>query len=161
MQASAVFRYTFAAGVTVAALGPAAASPIGAWDYQSTAKVCSIGTTGSPGKLIMMSTASGADGVLVVPDDQSLISPDHDYPLKVTLNTSFGPSEFDMAGSAITFGGAKVLVVQIKAGVITAAEPDGFALHIKMNDKVLFDKDMHGSKAAFTAFLNCSKTFAK
>ena len=109
----------------------------------------------------MMYSASGASGVLVIPDDQNSISPDHDYPVKINLNTSNGASDFDMTGSAMNFGGSKVLLIEIKAAAIAAGQADGFALRVNMNDKVVFDKDMHGSKDAFAAFVACTKTLTK
>ncbi len=147
-----------AACASFAASTPASASQIGAWDYEPSAKSCSIGTSGSPGKMIMLYTASGASGMLVVPDDQSSISPDHDYPVKISLN---GSADRDMTASAIKFGGANVLLIEIKAAAIAAGETDGFAMRVKMNDKVVFDKDMHGSKDAFAAFVGCTKTLTK
>ncbi len=168
MKTSSILRCTVAALATCASLAPLTAASakanagdsrsIGAWEFQSGAKYCTIATTGSPGKLIMMSTDSGANGVLVIPDDQSSISPDHNYPVKVNLNTSHGSSDFDMTGSAMEFGGSKVLLLQMKAAAIAAGEADGFALRVNMNDKVVFDKDMHGSKDAFAAFVACTKT---
>lgn len=158
MSASAIFRCALAAGVTVTALAPAMANPIGAWDYQSSAKTCSIGTTGTPGKLIMLYTSSGSSGFLVVPDDQSSITADHDYPLKVSLE---GSPDMDMTGSALNFGGSKVLVLDVKAAGLAAEASDGFSFRVKMNGAVVFDKDMHGSKDAFAAFVACTKTLAK
>ena len=140
---------------------PVDSRSIGAWEFQSSAKYCTIATTGSPGKLIMMSTDSGANGVLVIPDDQSSISPDHSYPVKINLNTRHGSSDFDMTGSAMNFGGSKVLLIEMKAAAIAAGEPDGFALRVNMNDKVVYDKDMHGSKDAFAAFVGCTTSLTK
>jgi hypothetical protein len=158
MKTSNIVRCTAAALATfasIAALTPASANLIGNWDFESSAKLCSIGTTGSTGKLIMMYTASGASGMLVVPDDQASITPDSDYPLKISLE---GSADRDMTGSAIKFGGSKVLLLDIKAAGLAADAADGFAMRVKLNDKVVFDKDMHGSKDAFAAFVACTKT---
>lgn len=171
MNTSSFLRCTvaaLAACASITASTPASAKApagesrsIGAWEFQSGAKYCTIATTGSPGKVIMMYTDSGASGVLVIPDDQSSISPDHSYPVKINLNTSNGSSDFDMNGSAMNFGGSKVLLIEIKAAAIAAGEADGFALRVNMNDKVVFNKDMHGSKDAFWAFVECTKTLTK
>jgi hypothetical protein len=158
MKTSCILRCTIAALAACAslvALTPASAGMVGAWDYESSAKSCSIGTKGSTGKMIMLYTASGASGMLVVPDDQSSISPDHDYPIKFSIN---GSADSDLNASAIKFGGATVLLIEIKAAAIAAGEADGFAMRVKLNDTVVFDKDMHGSKDAFAAFVACTKT---
>lgn len=158
MKAFVVFRSALTATVIVTALAPANANPIGNWDFQSSATTCSIGTRGAPGKLIMLYTSSGSSGFLVVPDDQSSIAADHDYPLKVSLE---GSSEVNMTGSALNFGGSKVLVLDVKAAGLAAEASDGFSFRVKMNGAVVFDKDMHGSKDAFAAFVACTKTLTK
>ena len=134
---------------------PAHANAIGSWDFESSPKLCSIGTTGSTGKLLLMYTASGASGIMVVPDDQTSITPDSDYPLKVSIE---GSADHDMTGSAVKFGGSKVLLLDIKAAGLATDAADGFAFRVKLSDKVVFDKDMHGSKDAFAAFVACTKT---
>ena len=161
MKNSSILRCTvatLAAGAAFAAVTPASANLIGAWNYDATPTLCSIGTKGNTGKLIMLYTASGASGMLIVPDDQSSITPDQDYPLKFSLE---GSAESNMHGSAIKFGGSNVLLVDIKVAGLAAAAGDGFALRVKMNDKPVFDKDMHGSKDAFEAFVACTKTMTK
>ena len=158
MKTSSLLRHTtvaLAACATFAAVTPASANLIGNWDFESTAKLCSIGTTGSSGKLLLMYTASGASGLMVVPDDQASITADKDYPLKVSIE---GSADHDMNGSAVKFGGSKVLLLDIKAAGLAADAADGFALRVKLNDKIVFDKDMHGSKDAFAAFVACTKT---
>lgn len=158
MKTATMLRCTVIAGGLLTALAPAAASPIGTWDYQSSSSICSIGTAGSPGKLIMIYTVSGASGFIVVPADQSSIAADHDYPLKVSIE---GSADRDMTASAMKFGDATVLLLDIKAAGIAADAADGFALRVKLNDKVVYEKDMHGSKEAFAAFVACSKTLTK
>ena len=158
MTALTMMRCTIAASVMLTAIAPAMANPIGAWDYQSIANVCSLGTAGNPGKFIMLYTASGASGFLVVPADQTSITADHDYPLKISID---GSADLDTTSSAIKFGGATVLLINIKATKIAADFADGLALRVKLDDKVVFDKDMHGSKDAFAAFVGCTKTLTK
>lgn len=158
MKTSSILRCTVAALATcasVATVTPASANLVGNWDFESSAKLCSIGTTGSTGKLLLMYTASGASGIMVIPDDQASITPGQDYPLKVSLE---GSADHDMTGSAVKFGGAKVLLLDIKAAGLAADASDGFAMRVKLNDKVVFDKDMHGSKDAFAAFVTCTKS---
>ncbi len=161
MKPTSILRCTFtalAACVSVAALTPASATLIGSWDFQSSAKLCSIGTKGSTGKLIMLYTASGSSGILVVPDDQSSITADHDYPLKVSIE---GSPDADMTSSALNFGGSNVLILNVKAAGLAADAVDGFSLSVKMNGAPVFEKDMHGSKDAFAAFVACTKTLTK
>ena len=161
MKTSSILRCSvaaLAASAAFAALTPASADMIGAWNYDATAKLCSIGTKGNTGKLIMMYTASGASGFLVVPDDQSAITPDHNYPLKVSIE---GSADNNMTGEAIKFGGANVLLLSIKAAGLAADATDGFSFRVKLDDKVVYEKDMHGSKDAFAAFVACTKTMTK
>ena len=161
MKTCGILRYTaaaMAACASFAALTPASASLIGAWDYEPSAKSCLIGTTGNPGKMIMLYTASGASGVAVIPDDQSSISLGHDYEVKLSIN---GSADRDATAPAIEFGGAKVLLIAIKTAAIAAGEADGFALRVNMNDKIVYDKGMHGSKDAFAVFVGCTKTLTK
>ncbi len=161
MKNSSIVHCTIAvlaASAAFVAITPASANMIGAWNYDSTPTLCSIGTKGNTGKMIMLYTASGASGMLVVPDDQSSLSPGHDYPVKISIN---GSADSALTSSAIKFGGATVLLVEIKVAGIAAGEADGFAMRVKMNDKPVFDKDMHGSKDAFAAFVGCTKTLTK
>jgi hypothetical protein len=134
---------------------PESSKSIGAWEYESGEKYCTIGTKGLSGMLLMMSTNTGTSGMIVVPSDQSLITPDNQYPLKISLE---GSPEADMTGSAGTFGGSKVLYIKINAAGIAGDASDGFSMRVKLNGAVVFDKDMHGSKDAFAAFVACSKT---
>ena len=161
MKNSSIVHCTIAAlaaSAAFAAITPASANMIGAWNYDSTPSLCSIGTKGNTGKLIMLYTASGASGMLLVPDDQGSITPNQDYPLKISLE---GSAESNMRGSAIKFGGSNVLLVDIKVAGLASDAADGFAMRVKMNDKPVFDKDMHGSKDAFAAFVACTKTLTK
>ena len=161
MKNSSFLRCTvtaLAAGAAFAAVTPASANLIGAWNYDATPKLCSIGTKGNTGKLIMMYTSSGASGMLLVPDDQASITPDQDYPLKISIEGSAGSN---MHGSAIKFGGSNVLLLDIKVAGLAVDAADGFALRVRMNDKPVFDKDMHGSKDAFAAFVACTKGLTK
>lgn len=161
MKINDIFRYAAFASAFVGLLAnaaPANAETIGNWDFVKGATACSIGIKGSPGKLIMLYTKSGSSGMLVVPDDQSSIAAGQDYPVKISLN---GSPDRDMTASAIKFGGANVLLIEIKAAAIAAGEADGFAMRVKLNDSVVFDKDMHGSKDVFAAFVGCTKTLTK
>ena len=129
---------------------------IGMWNYAEVATFCSIGTTANGSALILMTSKSGASGVMLKPADQSAIVAGTDYPLKVSMN---GSADFDITANAGEFGGAKVLFLPIKGNKIAAGEADGFALRASLNGAVLFDKDMHGSHDAFAAFVACGAKF--
>ena len=145
-----------AAAASLAAIAPAKATAMGEWDFLSSDKSCSIVTRSDAGLLVMMTTKSGASGMMVAPVDEALISSASSYPLKVKIN---GMDDIDMTGETGEFGGSKIIYLPIKAAAIAAGEADGFALRVKLNDAVLFDKDMHGSNQAFAAFAACSKAF--
>ena len=145
-----------AATASLAAIAPAKATAMGEWDFLSSDKSCSIVTRSDAGLLVMMTTKSGASGMMVAPVDEALISSASSYPLKVKIN---GMDDIDMTGETGEFGGSKIIYLPIKAAAIAAGEADGFALRVKLNDAVLFDKDMHGSNQAFAAFAACSKAF--
>ncbi len=145
-----VLGFVFTAGA------PASAETMGMWDYQSAKTFCSIGTAQDGNKFLMMTTKSGASGVMIVPADQSLITVGTDYTLMISLK---GSPEFETSGNAGEFGGAKVLYLKIKGNKIAAGEPDGFQFHSSLNGTVIFDKDMRGSTDAFAAFVSCSQAF--
>ena len=146
------------AAASLAAFAPAKATDIGEWDFLPGDSSCSIITRAPQGLLVMMTTKSGANGVMVVPVDDSKIQTKGDYPLKVTINAM---DETDMTGDEGEFAGSKVLYLPIKALAIAQGEADGFALRVKLNGAVLFDKDMHGSKDAFAAYVRCSKALTR
>ena len=144
------------AAVSLAAVVPAHATDMGAWEFLSNADSCSIVTRSDAGLLVMMTTKSGASGMFVAPIDDTQIKAKGSYQLKVAINAM---ADIDMEASEGEFGGSKVLYLPIKSTAIAVGEADGFSLRVKLNDKVLFDKDMHGSKQAFAAFVACSKAF--
>lgn len=148
----------FSAIATLATYGPVSAKPIGNWDFQSSGAFCSIGTNQNGGALVMMTTKSGASGMMVIPADQTAIVADHDYPLKISLE---GSPDASTTASTGAFGGSKVLYLKINAAGIAADAADGFALRVKLNDAPIFDKNMHGSRDAFAAFIACSKAFKR
>ncbi len=143
-------------GFTFAAAAPVGAETLGMWTLDSEPTFCSIGTVQDGNKFLMMTTKSGASGVMIVPADQSLITVGTDYPLKVSLK---GSPEFDTSGNAGEFGGFKVIYLKLKGDKIAAGEPDGFQFRASLNDTVIFDKDMRGSHDAFAAFVSCSQAF--
>ena len=129
----------------------------GDWVADSGATYCSLGTKQKDGAMfIMMTTSSGASGLMIKPADQSLITTGTAYPLKVNIN---GSSDIDTTANAGDFGGVKVLHVKLNAAAIAAGEADGFAFRASLNGTVLFDKDLHGARNEFAAFVACSKKF--
>jgi len=145
------------AALSITAQTPArATAPDGDWVVESNASFCSIGTKQNGALFIMMTTSSGASGLMIKPVDQSLIATGTDYKLKVSINNS---ADIDTTASAGDFGGVKVLHIRVNGAKIAAGEADGFAFRVKLGDTVVFDKDMHGSHDAFAAFVECSKKF--
>ena len=129
----------------------------GDWVVTSEKGFCSAGTKQKDGTMfILMTTSSGASGLMIKPADQSLITTGKAYPLKVSINNT---GDADTTANAGDFGGGKVLHIKLNAAAIAAGEADGFAFRVKLNDTVLFDKDLHGSHDAFASFVACSKKF--
>ena len=137
-------------------VAPAHAKTIGDWQVEATDSFCSEGTNKDGASAIFLTAKTGSNGILIKPADQSTITTGTDYKLQISLN---GESDVTSTAGTVSFGGAKVLVLKIPATAIAAGEADGFAMRVKLNDRVLFDKDMHGARDAFAAFVACSKKF--
>lgn len=146
----------FAALLSIAALPPAQAAPGDDWVVDSNTSYCSIGTKQDGAFFILMTTSSGASGLMIKPADQSLITAGTDYKLKININ---GSADIGTTANAGDFGGVKVLHIELNGAKIAAGEPDGFAFRVRLGDTIVFDKDMHGSHDAFAAFVACSKKF--
>lgn len=150
---------TGAASVAIAALVstmPIAAETIGDWQVEAASTMCSAGTSANGASMILLTSKSGATGIMVKPADQHAITVGADYPIQLSLN---GQAARDLTVPAIRFGGASVLLLPIPGAKIAAGEADGFAMKVTLNGAILFDKDMHGAHAAFASFVACSKTF--
>ena len=146
-----------AAVILCSAITPVQATASGDWVAASDKTYCSLGTKQKDGGMfIMLTTSSGASGLMIKPADQSLIATGADYPLKVNINNS---SDIDTTANAGEFGGVKVLHIKLNAARIAAGEADGFAFRVSLNGKVLFDKDLHGAHDEFAQFVECSKKF--
>lgn len=135
---------------------PAQAAPDGDWVVDSNANYCTIGTKQNGALFIMMTTSSGASGMMIKPFDQSLITTGTDYKLKVSMN---GSDDIETTASAGDFGGVKVLHIGVSGVKIATGEPDGFAFRVTLGKTIIFDKDMRGSHDEFAAFVACSKKF--
>lgn len=135
---------------------PARAETIGDWTVDSASTVCSAGTSQNGASMILITSKSGASGILIKPASQDAIELGTSYKLQISLN---GQQDHDLTSSAIKFGGAKVLILELPGAKIAAGEADGFTMRVKMNGAVLFEKDMHGAHDAFAAFVACSKKF--
>ena len=121
-----------------------------------TTSFCSIGTKQNGAMLLMVTSSSGANGMMVVPADQSSITVGSEYKIKLSIAGHDLPEKTVNSG---LFGGRKVLHIAIKAAKIAADMPDGFSFRVMMNDKVVFDMDNSGSRDAFAAYVACSKKF--
>lgn len=132
------------------------AETMGKWGYTSTDAVCSLTTDQGGAKLIMLTSKSGATGILAVPADQSALVTGHDYKITISIDGAELP---ESSASAIEFGGAKVLYIAFKAAAFARDMPDGVAFRVKMGGKVLFDMDKSNSHDAFAAYAACSKKF--
>jgi hypothetical protein len=143
--------------IALTAITPAQATTPGDWVASSEKNFCSLGTKQKDGGMfIMMTTSSGASGIMIKPADQSLITSGTDYPIKVSINNS---SDHDVTANAGDFGGVKVLHIKLNAAAIAAGEADGFAFRVSLGGTVVFDKDLHGAHDEFAAFVACSKQF--
>ena len=142
--------------ISTMGLSPLHADTIGEWSVESGSTVCSAGTSNNGASMILITSKSGASGILIKPASQDAIELGTSYKLQISLN---GEGDRDLTSSAIKFGGAKVLILEIPGAKIAAGEADGFAMRVKMNGTVLFEKDMHGAHDAFAAFVACSKNF--
>jgi hypothetical protein len=145
--------------VAIAALStamPAFAATIGDWQVEDASTLCSAGTSQNGASMILMTSKSGANGILIKPADQGAIAVGSGYKLQLSFN---GSSDREIAASGMKFGGAKVLIIDMPAVKMAAGEADGFALRVKLGGTVLFDKDMHGARDAFAAYVACSKKF--
>jgi len=142
---------------TIATVATAHAEALGKWGYMSTDGVCSLTTTDQGGaKLIMLTSKSGATGILAMPTDQSAFVIGQDYKITISIDGAELP---ESSASAIEFGGAKVLYIAFKAAAFARDMPDGVAFRVKMGGKVLFDMDKSNSHDAFAAYAACSKKF--
>ena len=135
---------------------PVQAETIGDWQVEAADTLCSAGTSQNGASMILITSKSGASGIMIKPADQGALEIGAAYKLQVSLN---GSSDHEMTSNATKFGGVKVLILEIPGAKIAAGEADGFAMRVKMKDAVLFDKDMHGAHDAFAAFVACSKKF--
>ena len=142
--------------ISTLCLSPLQAETIGEWSVESASTVCSAGTSKDGASMILITSKGGASGILIKPASQDAISLGTSYKLQISFN---GEGDHDLTSSAINFGGAKVLILEIPGAKIAAGEADGFSMRVKMNGMVLFEKDMHGARDAFAAFVACSKKF--
>jgi hypothetical protein len=129
------------------------AEALGKWSYESKPSFCSISTKQNPGSIIMMTTKSGASGIMIVPDVQDEISIGGQYKIVMSINGTDLPERAVEAGE---FGGVKVLHIPLKATRLAADMPDGLAFRVKMNGKVIFDMDKSDSRSALEAYVKCS-----
>lgn len=144
------------AGVALGSIAPANAETLGKWNYDSPASFCSIGTKQNGAMLLMVTSSSGANGMMVIPADQNSITVGSEYKIKLSIAGHDLPEKTVNSG---LFGGHKVLHIAIKAAKIAADMPDGFPFRVVMNDKVVFDMDGSASHEAFAAYVACSKKF--
>lgn len=154
MQRLSIAVVTSCAAAALAA--SANAETMGKWSYDAKGSYCSIGTNQGGAKLIMMTTKSGASGMMVVPADQNSIDANSQYKIVMAIAGTELPEKSVDSGE---FGGAKVLHIPIKAARIANDMPDGLTFGVKMNDKVIFYMDQTESHDAFAAFVACSKSF--
>jgi hypothetical protein len=147
-----------AAAILCSAIAPLQAQTANSdWVVTSEKNFCSAGTKQKDGTMfILMTTSSGASGLMIKPADQSLITSGKDYPLKVSIN---GSSDIETTANAGDFGGVKVLHIKLNGARIAAGEADGFAFRVSLDGKVLFDKDLHGAHNEFAQFVECSNKF--
>ena len=159
MKILGMYRHSIKAIIAfgmISTVTSAHAETMGKWSYISADTVCSLTTDQGGAKLIMLTSKSGATGILTMPADQSALVTGHDYKITISIDGTELP---ESSASAIEFGGAKVLYIAFKAAAFARDMPDGVAFRVKMGGKVVFDMDNSNSHDAFAAYAACSKKF--